>query len=150
VGDPTEGVDPELLAAMAERFRETPLHKLLGIEIRPFSDDAPLSSVVDMPVTPNTFGSTGQVHGAAIALMFDVACASAATRASTYKPGENALVTADLHVRYVGRVRGTHLRAEATVVKGGRTLIVVDGRCLDDEDNLVATADFSATIVPWR
>jgi uncharacterized protein (TIGR00369 family) len=141
---------PDDLETMAERFKSTPLHALLGLDIRPYDDVPADMSIVDMPVTPDTFGSTGQVHGGAIAILFDVALASAAARSSSYEAGKNALVTADLHVRYVGRVRGTHLRAEAKVVKSGRTLVVVEGRCLDDQDNLVAVADFSATVVDLR
>ncbi len=148
--DPYADVDPDLLATMAERFKAAPLHALLGIDIRPFDPDDPLRAVVDMTAGPESFGSTGAVHGGAIAILFDVACAAAATRSSSYDPMKNMLVTADLHVRYVGRVKGTMLRAEATVVKGGRTLVVVEGRALDDLDNLVAVADFSATVVDHR
>lgn len=148
--DPYSDIDPELLASMKERFRATPLHALLGLDIRePDPTDDELS-VVDMAVTPQAFGSTGNLHGGAIATLCDVACASAAARNPAFKPGLNALVTADLHVRYLGRPKGDHVRAEARVVKAGRTLLVVEGRVLDDEDRVIATADFAAMIVDLR
>ena len=140
-------VDPAVLAEMQARFKAAPLHALLGLDIRPFDDADSALAVVDMPVTPNTFGTTGEVHGGAIAILVDVACAAAASRATTYQPGTNWLVTADMHVRYLGRVKGTALRAEARVAKSGRTLVVVEARVLDDLDNLVAVADFAATLV---
>ena len=133
---------------MKEAFEQTPIHALLQLNIR---DNTEVGySTVDMPITPNTFGSTGNVHGGAIATMLDVACASAAARASGFEPGLNTLVTADLHVRYLGRPHGDNLRAEARVVKVGRQLVVVEGKVLDDEDRLIASADFAAMIVPLR
>lgn len=143
-------VDPAVLAEMQARFKATPLHALLGLDIRPADPADPLLMIVDMPVAPEAFGSTGNVHGGAIATLVDVACASAASRSSSFVPGENALVTADMHVRYLGRPKGTALRAEARVAKAGRTLIVVEARVLDDVDTLVAVADFAAIVVAIR
>ena len=145
-----DGVDPAVLADMSAMFKATPLHGLLGLEIRPYQDSEPGTSIVDMPITPNTFGFTGNVHGGAIATLVDVACASAAARSPSYEPTVNAMVTADMHVRYLGRPKGTALRCEATVVKSGRTLIVVEGRVLDELDTLVAVADFASTLVTLR
>ena len=146
---PDDGVDPAVLAEAQERFKATPLHALLGLDIRAFDDDG-TGSIVDMPIEPGTFGSTGNVHGGAIATLVDVACASAAARSSSFVPGQNTIVTADMHVRYVGRPKGRALRCEATVVRSGRTLIVVEGRVLDELDTLVAVADFAAMVVALR
>ena len=149
-GSPYDGVDPEMLAAMKARFATTPLHALLGLDIRPFDPDDPGVAIVDMPVAPNAFGSGGNVHGGAIATLVDVACASAASRSSSFVPGQNSMVTADMHVRYLGRAKGSALRCEARVVKSGRTLIVVEGRVLDELDTLVAVADFASMVVTLR
>jgi acyl-coenzyme A thioesterase PaaI-like protein len=59
-------------------------------------------------------------------------------------------VTADLHIRYLGRPKGTVVRAEARVLRAGRQLIVVDCRVVDDLGNLIAFADFAGMIVPLR
>ena len=82
--------------------------------------------------------------------MCDVTCAAAASSASTYDHAKVALVTADLHVRYLGPARGDRVRAEAHVVKAGRTLIVVQGEVTDGEGRPVAVADFAAMLVPLR
>jgi uncharacterized protein (TIGR00369 family) len=64
--------------------------------------------------------------------------------------GETALVTADMHVRYLTRAQGATVRCEARVTKAGRNLVVVEGKVLDDEDRLVAIVDFAAMVVPVR
>ena len=85
-----------------------------------------------------------------IALLCDVACAVAASTASTYDAERFALVTADLHVRYLAAAAGDRVRIEASVVKAGRALVVVDGRVTDSAGRLVAIADLSATLIPRR
>ena len=142
--------DAELLAEMVERFRTTPIHALLGLDILPQDPERSDATIVTMPVAAGAIGSTGNVHGGAIATAVDVACASAAARASSHVPTESSLVTADMHVRYLGRVKGSVIRVEAQVVRQGRTLIVVEGRVVDDLGTLIAIADFAAMIVPFR
>lgn len=157
--------DEELIERLRAEFRETPLHALLGIEYldpenpgegvvppvgpggEPISDDA---CVVRMPVRPEAFGAAGNLHGGAIATLVDVAAATAAARNSAFVPGQNSLVTADIHVRYLGRPKGAWVDAIATVVRAGRQLIVVDCRVVDPLGNVIAAADFSSMVVPLR
>ena len=146
----SDGVDPDVLAEAKAQFHATPLHALLGLDIRSLEDTEPDMAIVDMPITPGTFGSTGNVHGGAIATLVDVACATAASRSSSFVPGQNTIVTADMHVRYLGRPKGRALRCEARVVRSGRSLIVVEGRVLDELDTLVAVADFASMVVTLR
>lgn len=137
----------ELFAAMRERFLATPIHALLGIEMVE-DPDRPDVSIVTMPNGPNAWGSVvDELHGGAIATLVDVACATAASRATTYHPGENTLVTSDMHVRYLGRARGAVVRCEAKVVKAGKRQVVVGGEVLDDQGNQVAVCDFSFMLV---
>ena len=150
--------DPVLMEQMYAAFRATPLHALLGIEFVP-EDEAPPStsdgpsgpdSVVSMPVRPEAYGSSGNLHGGAIATLIDVAAASAAARTGGFVPGQNALVTADLHVRYLKRPHGDLVFARARVVHSGRSLIVVECRVVDAEDRVIASADFSSMLVAFR
>ena len=53
-------------------------------------------------------------------------------------------------MRYLGAARGERAVATGTVVKAGRSLIVVEADVRDSEDRLVARADFSASLVPHR
>jgi uncharacterized protein (TIGR00369 family) len=141
--------DPELMARLYESFRATPLHALLGIDY--VDGDQPDGTVVvSMPVRPEAYGASGNLHGGAIATLIDVAAATAAARESAFVPGVNTLVTADLHVRYLGRPTGDMVYARAHVVRAGRQLIVVECRVVDGEDRVIAVADFSSMVVPLR
>jgi uncharacterized protein (TIGR00369 family) len=134
-------------AALADAFRTTPLHDLL--DLRFARADADLV-VVEMPVAAGALNPTGNLHGGAIATLVDVASGVAAAMNSRFTPGENTIVTADLHVRYLGRPNGDRVRAEAHVLRSGRQLVVVECRVLDDDDRVIAVADFSSMVVPLR
>lgn len=133
-------------------FHATPLHALLRLEyIDGGADEAePGTAAVRMPVHPDAYGASGNLHGGAIATLIDVAAASAAARNSAFVPGQNSLVTADIHVRYLGRPKGAYVDARAHVVRAGRQLIVVECRVVDAEDRVIAVADFASMIVPLR
>ena len=147
----TGPTDEELDAAQAVTI---PLHDLLALDfVRP--DEGSRTSEVTMPVAPNALGFTGSLHGGAIATLVDLACALAAARFSGFDPTRESLVTADMHVRYLGRPRTEQVVARAEVVKAGAQLIVVECRVVggtadDGRDHVVAVADFSMMIVPLR
>jgi len=138
-------------AAMEEYLRTTfyerPLHRLLGLR---FLENAVGRVVVEMPVREEAFNGSGNLHGGAIATLVDVAAGSCAARASGFDAVTQSLVTADLHVRYLGRPKGDVVRADARLVRAGRMLIVVEVRVLDPADNVIAVADFSSMVVPRR
>ena len=148
MNDDAGGPDPELARLMKEAFEDVPLHRLLELEV--VDVGRPGVATMAIPIKANALGRTGQLHGGAISLLCDLVCAAAASTASTYDATTTALVTADLHVRYLGPAKGEVVRAEAQVVKAGRTLIVVAAEVKDDTDRLLATADFSAMLVPYR
>lgn len=129
-------------------FHETPLHALLGFEF--VETEEPGVVRVAMPVREQAFNPTGNLHGGAIATLIDVAGGACAARASGFDPTTQSLVTADLHVRYLGRPKGDRIRAEARVMRAGRMLIVVEVRVTDPLDNLIAFADFSSMVVERR
>jgi uncharacterized protein (TIGR00369 family) len=145
---PYGGFSSDVIELLRAAHSSTPLHQLLGLNFVSGAD--PTVVIVEMPVAPGAFNGSGNLHGGAIASLVDVASGSAAARAGTFKPGENTLVTADLHIRYLGRPKGTVVRAEARVLRAGRQLIVVDCRVVDDVGNLIAFADFAGMIVPLR
>jgi uncharacterized protein (TIGR00369 family) len=141
------GVDPAVIAEMHESFGNTPIYKLLDLQLSP---GEPGTATVEVPLTANALGSTGNLHGGVVAIMCDVACAAAAHSAAGYDPTSAALVTADIHVRYLGLPQGASVRADAKVVKAGRRLIVVEAEVMDGEERVIAVADFSAMVVPFR
>jgi len=134
---------------MADLVDPIPLHHMLGLQYR-----APEPGVghaeVRMPIAPEALGFTGSLHGGAIATMVDLACALAAVGISGFDPARETMVTSDMHVRYLGRPRTDSVIAKADVVKRGRQLIVVTCDVVDDDEHLVAHADFSMMIVALR
>src|SRR5258706_8105395 len=145
---PYGGFSSDVIELLRAAHSATPLHQLLGLQFVNGPDPAVV--IVEMPVAPGAFNGSGNLHGGAIASLVDVASGSAAARAGTFRPGENTLVTADMHVRYLGRPKGSVVRAEARVMRAGRQLIVVEIRVVDDLGNTIAFADFSAMLVPRR
>jgi uncharacterized protein (TIGR00369 family) len=144
---PDGEIAPEYLEYLRTVFLEVPLHKLLDFR---FVETEPGLVVVEMPVRPEAFNGSGNLHGGALATLIDVAAGSCAARASGFDPLTQSLVTADLHVRYLGRPKGDLVRAEARLMRAGRMLIVIEVRVVDPEGNLVAFADFSSMVVGRR
>lgn len=138
----------------AVRHTTIALHDLLGFEFDPPEPGSRVAEV-RMPVRPEAFGFTANLHGGAIATLVDLACALAAARCSGFDPMRESLVTADMHVRYLGRPHSDEVVARAEVVKVGSQLIVVEckvfaGAAVGGEQHVIATADFSMMIVPLR
>jgi len=140
--------DPEMARLMTQAFLDVPLHGLLGLDV--IDVGHPGFASMAIPLKQPALGATGQLHGGGIAVLCDLVCAAAATTSTSYDHTTTALVTADLHVRYLGAARGERAIATAQVVKAGRTLIVVEADVKDDDERLVARADFSASLVPLR
>src|SRR3954452_13184088 len=139
--------DQEAREHLRNAFHEAPLHKLLGLQI---TDLGPHGVTVEMPVRESPFNSTGNLHGASLATLIDVAAGTAAAIGSGFQPGRQTIVTADLHVRYLGRPKGDLVRAVAKVLKAGRQPVVVECQVTDDQRSPVAVSDFSSMILPVR
>ncbi|MFN7150179.1 MAG: PaaI family thioesterase [Microthrixaceae bacterium] len=129
--------------------QEIPLHDLLGFEFEAPAEGSTVAEV-HMPVRPQAYGFTANLHGGAIATLVDLACALAAARATDFDPTTESLVTADMHVRYLGRPGTDRVTARAEIVRLGSQLIVVDCRITDGDGHLIAVADFSMMRVPLR
>ncbi len=140
-------VDDVMLELMQDAFRGVPIHDLVGIDLKAVGDGR---AVVEIPLTGGALSSFGALHGGAVAVLVDVVSAAAASTSASIDHGTSTLVTSDMHVRYLGRARGDHVRAEARVVKAGRSLVVIDTEVVDSSGTLVATADVAMSIVPHR
>jgi len=128
---------------------DIPLHDLLGLEFVPPVEGA-TSAEIRMPVRPEAFGFTRNLHGGAIATLVDLACAVAAVRATGFDASKESMITSDMHLRYLGRPRTGSVVARAEVVRVGKQLIVIECRVVDDDEHLVATGDLSMMRVELR
>jgi uncharacterized protein (TIGR00369 family) len=137
--------DEASLALWREAFQGVPLHDLLGVDVVEVGDG---HAVMEIALEAGALSAVGTLHGGAIAVLCDISCAAAASLVPSVDHATHALVTADLHVRYLGRARTGPIRADARVRKAGRALIVVEAEVTDGEGTLVAVADMSASLVP--
>jgi uncharacterized protein (TIGR00369 family) len=141
----------ELLAAgnlpLEEAFLQAEVEARLGMVLVSATAEA---VIVRMPVGPAAFNSSGNLHGGAVATLVDVSAGTMAALGSGFRPGVETIVTADLHVRYLGRAKGDSVTAESRVLRAGRMLVVVECTVLDSLGNLIAVADFSSMRVPLR
>jgi uncharacterized protein (TIGR00369 family) len=115
-------------------FDAQPLNKMLGItlvERRPGFGRIVLERT---PATPQGIG--GSVHGGVLAAMVDIAMLVAVF--SQLKPDQVPAGTADLNITYLRPTHGRRVFADATVVKHGRQLAMVEVSIVDDEDRLCA------------
>ena len=117
-----------------------PLLRFLGLRVV----EPPAFGVysVAMDLHPNSLNLMGSPHGGALASLIDHA-GGHATGVLLGRGGP----TVDLHIRYltVPRQPGA-VRADARIIREGRSLVVVAVDVLDAEDRLLATG--SLTVAP--
>lgn len=89
----------------------------------------------------------GNVQGGILAAMLDDTMGPAAMMAME---GKALVPTINLNVSFLGAARPGRLFAEATVTQVGRSVCFVEGRLMDDDGRLVATATCSARVYPWE
>jgi uncharacterized protein (TIGR00369 family) len=124
-------------------FYETPLHRLMGLNI--VQQSSP--SVVTMELSDQFRGAaSGSVHGGMLATLADVTCALALT--GTYDNFAEMPVTTDMHVRYYRQPRSGPLKAEGRLVHGGRRLRSVECAVVDADDRTLVRATATYMMVP--
>jgi acyl-CoA thioesterase len=115
-------------------FDNHPLHKMLGITLVERKPGFGRIRLTKTPDTPSGIG--GSVHGGILATMVDVAMLVAIF--AEMRPDQEPAGTADLSISYLRQAHGEHIYADATVVKRGRQLALVEVSIVDDEDRLCA------------
>jgi uncharacterized protein (TIGR00369 family) len=109
---------------------------LVGIEI---VEAEPGRTVNVVRLKEHHFNYNDVVHGGVISSLIDSAAGGAVR--SLRDPAEIAArphATSDLHVTYLAPAMGTELRAEARVIKAGRTAIFTEVDVTDDRGRAVA------------
>jgi uncharacterized protein (TIGR00369 family) len=101
---------------------------------------------VTMDLTAKTNNLMGAPHGGAIASLID----HTGGHAAGVLLGRSG-PTVDLHIRYLTTPHNSaQVRADARIVREGRTLIVVAVDVYDEEDRLLATGSLSVAARPGR
>jgi acyl-CoA thioesterase len=115
-------------------FDAQPLQKLLGITLVERRSGFGRICLTRTEATPQGIG--GSVHGGVLAAMVDIAMLVAVF--SQLRPGQEPAGTADLNISYLRPARGRQIFADATVIKHGRQLAVVEVSISDDDNRLCA------------
>lgn len=115
-------------------FEDFPLHRFMGLSL---VESRPGYARLRMTTGPNTLGGIGgSVHGGLLAAMADVVMLRAIS--TVFEPGDQPAGTADLNITYLRPALGTHVDAEARVLRKGRQLAVIEVNILDEQERLCA------------
>jgi uncharacterized protein (TIGR00369 family) len=120
--------------AVRPAFDDDPFHRYLGLtldEVRPGFARVRLKF---SETTPRGIG--GSVHGGVLAAMVDIAMLRAVF--ADIGPDDQPAGTADLNITYMRPAHGPAVDAEATILRRGRQLAVVEVQIFDAERRLCA------------
>lgn len=120
--------------AYKKEFDNKHYHKMLGVRLL---DQRPGYAKIVLTRDENTpTGIGGSVHGGVLAAMVDIVMLVAIF--AEMREGEEPAGTAELGITYLRQTHGSHVYAEANVVKRGRQLSLVEVDITDDEGRLCA------------
>ena len=115
-------------------FEAFPLHKAMGLSIE---EVRPGFARLRMRTSEFTLGGArGSVHGGLLAALVDIAMLQALI--PMFRPNEAAAGTADLNITYMRPAMGPCVFAEATVLRKGRHLAVVEVSITGEDGQLCA------------
>jgi uncharacterized protein (TIGR00369 family) len=118
-----------------EEYGDFPLRRFLGMGL---SGDEPGVGLAHVEVGADHLNPNGVVHGAVLFALVDTAMGKA-TMSALDEPGRYC-ASIEVSLRFIRPAVTGRLTATATVVKRGRSVVHLDGRIVDDDDRLIATA----------
>lgn len=139
--------DPDYRARVHAIFHRAHFIQELGIQL--VSVDPGRCSAESL-ILPKHRQQHGYVHAGVIATLADHAAGGAA--GTLVEPSEMVL-TAEFKINFLRPASGNRLRADATVLKAGRTLSVAEAEVYaskGDQETLVAKAMVTLAVVPSR
>ena len=131
---------PQELAAWLNQRVDGTLMGQLGIRA---VEVGPQRAVAELEVGPGVMTRTGRVHAGAMMSLADTTATYLAVAfiEGSYDSLDRFPVTIGLSSQIVGNVQERVLRAEAAVVHGGRTLVVVETRVSSADGRLLAAVN---------
>jgi uncharacterized protein (TIGR00369 family) len=115
-------------------FEDDPFHRYLGLSLEETRAGFARIRLRFGESTPRGIG--GSVHGGVLAAMVDIAMLRAVF--AEMRPDDQPAGTADLNVTYLRPAHGPYVDAEATVLRRGRQLAVIEVSISDAEGRLCA------------
>jgi uncharacterized protein (TIGR00369 family) len=127
-----------------------PLAVPAGIAVGPLSfilrDGENGRSVWEYRVDASHFNPNGTLHGGVLMALLDTAMGFAVVARVSAEGRFNA--AAEMSTRFLAPVRGGLVTAEASVLKIGKRLAIVEGRATDEAGILVAVASSTHALLP--
>lgn len=120
--------------AAPENYGEFPLRTFLGLEVEERTEGCAMAA---LEVGAQHLNPNGVVHGAVLFALVDTAMGAAAM--SVLPDGQYA-TSVDLQLRFVRPAVSGDLAATVEVLKRGRNVIHLEGRVMDGDQRLIATA----------
>ena len=143
--------DDSMTNNMTERvtrsFESQSMMKTLGAKIHKVEKG---SVTIEAPLLPSTLQQQGYVHAG---LTFSIGDSAAGYSALTLLPEEQEVMTAELKINLLTPADGELLRAEGSVVKNGKRLVVVTSEIhtlKDGKKKLIAIMQGTMIPVPVK
>lgn len=134
--------------SLADRFRAMsrgeaplPIGELIGFSVTRVEDGR---AVVALTVTERHHNPMGTLHGG---VLCDIADAAMGVAFSTTVGPDETFTTLELKINFLRPVWSGTLTAVGRVVKGGRTIGLVECDVVDEQDRLVAKASCTQMIL---
>lgn len=126
-----------------------PFNKLLGVRLTA-ADAAAGTVTLRMPLRTELIGNVmrSMAHGGAVSALIDAAAGAAAALSLPDLRAAPSVATIDMRVDYLAPGRGEWLEAQATVMRSGRSVIVVRVDVSDSGDDLVALGTAAFSVAP--
>jgi uncharacterized protein (TIGR00369 family) len=122
-------------------------HLLAQLDMRDVEESAE-RMVIEMDNKPNLVNSRGALQGGLVATLIDVA---AGRLAGNVVGSSRDVTTADMNVHFLAPIVEGPARAEATIVRAGRRIVVTSVDVTDvGRDRLAARATFSFVVLERR
>jgi uncharacterized protein (TIGR00369 family) len=113
----------------------SPLAVTMGIQLVSVGDER---SIATLETAPEIANAKGGLHGGGVATLIDFVSGTAVMLGDG-GPVTRPLSTVSMTVQFLDQVRTGSVRAEAVVIRRGRSLSVCEVRVHDDQGRLVAT-----------
>lgn len=143
---------PDDAWAMESTFRQVieeliPFNKHLGLRVARV-DRAAQTVEVALDLRPEHIGNSVRrmPHGGLLATLVDAASGAAAALTLEDLAAAPTVATVDMRVDFLKPARGAHLRAVGTVMRSGRTVVVVRTDVFDEGGALVVLGTATFTV----
>lgn len=137
---------------LAETFRQViedriPFNRHLGLRLRRL-DKAKLEVELALELKPEHIGNAVRqmAHGGLLAALVDAASGSAAALTLDDLLQAPTVATVDMRVDFLKPAQGQRLTAVATVMRSGRTVVVVRTDVFDEDGTLVVLGTSTFTV----